>query len=222
VIGWTISPLTSSVSLDRVAQATSKSTADYALDKRLVLLGQLVAAAFPRATVVAASMARAASRSEPTSRLFVHSKAGRGEMKIRASTAASVFIRGSRGPSMSFHARCAACLYLMTTFLGQVAFASESCPIGEMSCPAGATAPGGCFKPSISSCQDGLICPAPLRICKRGSIGPGACFYAGQYICDLGRLRGLSAPAPTHRDACQTDCRGRRLGRNGSRSGSEG
>src|SRR4029079_7761381 len=77
VIGWTISPLTSSVSLDRVAQATSKSTADYALDKRLVLVGQLVAAAFPRATVVAASMARAASRSEPTSRLFVHSKAGR-------------------------------------------------------------------------------------------------------------------------------------------------
>jgi hypothetical protein len=186
------------------------------------LLTQLVAAAFPRATVVAASMARAASRSEPTSRLFVHSKAGRGETKIRASTAASVFIRGSRGLSMSFHARCAACLYLMTTFLGPVAFASESCPTGEMSCPAGATAPGGCFNPSISSCQDGLICPAPLRICKRGSIGPGACFYAGQFICDLGRLRGLSAPAPTHRDACQTDCRGRRLGRNGSRSGSEG
>ena len=89
--------------------------------------------------------------------------------------------------------RCAACLYLMTAFLGPVAFASESCPLGEVSCPAGATASGGCFNPSISSCQDGLICPTLLRICRRGSIGPGACFYAGQFICDLGRLRGLSA-----------------------------
>lgn len=87
--------------------------------------------------------------------------------------------------------RCAACLYLMTAFLGPVAFASESCPLGEVSCAAGATASGGCFNPSISSCQDGLICPAPLRICRRGSIGPGACFYAGQFICDLGRLPPL-------------------------------
>ena len=45
--------------------------------------------------------------------------------------------------------RSAACLYLMTALFGPVAFASESCPLGEMSCPAGATASGGCFNPAF-------------------------------------------------------------------------
>ena len=160
------------------------------------LLTQLVAAAFPRATVVAASMARDASLSEPTSKLFVHFRAGRVKCRFAQRRRRSLHSRLERSVDVSLRSEPLS----DDRTVRPVAFASENCPLGDMSCPAGATASGGCFNPTDSSCQDGLICPAPLRICRRDSIGPGACFYSGQFIGDLGRLRGLSAPPPTHRD----------------------
>lgn len=65
---------------------------------------------------------------------------------------------------------------------------AHSCPGAQTECKAGGTGSGGCYDSGRASCEDGLICAAPMSVCRKGSKGAGGCYTVGKNTCNGGRI----------------------------------
>jgi hypothetical protein len=71
---------------------------------------------------------------------------------------------------------------------------AQECQGGLVRCPAGSSGSGGCYSPGSTTCEDGIICPAPLKVCRKGNKARGGCYNIGQFICDAGKICQISNP----------------------------